>query len=156
MKSYLAALIGIIVFQPSLAQEVPYRDESTYKLELKMEFKVPDPEPNNVIDPVKNRIIPTDPELYVNLNLKLLKLLPEDTKLKVMDNKGITKLTKKLKDPDEYLIKIGRAMYVKEKKIGNIITVMFFNGKKENTSRITIEFKENGDFIVNDQLFGKI
>lgn len=147
-------LIGVITL--GISQNIPYRNDSTYKLELKMEFKTPEPADVNQVKP--GQVFRNNPgvELYVNVKLKLLLLIEGDYKLKVVNNNGQAVLTTKLKKPDDYLIKLGRVKDVKERKTANLYIAQFYNKEKKLRSRITIEIKENGDFMVNNKLFGKI
>lgn len=156
MKVSIIIFLLIRAITLGVSQDIPYRNDSTYKLELKMEFKTPEAADVNQVKPGQIFTNNSGIELYVNIKLKLLKLIEGDYKLKVVTNKGKAVLITKLKKPDDYLIKLGSVKDVKERKSAHLYTAQFYNKEKKLLSRITIEIKENGDFMVNSKLFGKI
>lgn len=157
MLKTILSFVLLAYFNLSLfAQQVPYRAEETYKLELDLKFKTSEPPDFNTVNPgVLNRNNNIGLQLYVNVKLSILYVLPEDYKLKVINNKKVMVLSKKLKRPDEFVIKLGKAQDMKEGKAPNLYEVLFIGTNKTTQSRITIEIQENGDFLVNNQLFGK-
>jgi len=139
-----------------MSQDIPYRDEATYKLSLKMEFKVEPTPSKNYVDGVFEKTHTIEPQLYLNASLELLALIDEDHRLKVTSNDNGLVISRKLKSPDIFLFKLGFAGQMKKKTTPNVFTIQFFNKKKEVTSRIILEIKEDGDFIVNGKHFGKV
>jgi len=140
----------------AIGQDIPYRDESTYKLSLKMEFKVEKPPNSNKIEFADKTKYSPEPQLYLNASLELITLVEDDYKIKVITNIGSGLLSKKIKSPDTFLIKLGYANHMKSQTSPNKFTIQFINKEKKTTSLIILEIKEDGDFMVNGKRFGKV
>lgn len=140
----------------SLSQDITYRDEATYKLSLKMEFKVEPAPSKDRLELAYKKPHNREPQLYLNASLELLTLIEGDYRLKVTNNDNGLVISRKLKSPDTFLFKLGFARQMKEKIIPNAFTIQFFNKSKEVTGQIILEVKADGDFIVNGKRFGKI
>jgi len=153
---FLITLLLCLHFCAVIRQDIPYRDESTYKLSLKMEFKFESAPNINKVDMVNKPNYNGASQMYLNASLKLLSLLDEDYKIRVVNNIGSVLVSKKLKSPDIFLVKLGFANHMKSQTSPNTFTIQFINKEKEITSQIILEIKENGDFMVNGKRFGKV
>ena len=137
-------------------QDIPYRDEASYKLSLKMAFKVIPAPDKNKVDVSKIKTHNNDPQLYLNASLELLTLIDGDYRIKVTDSNNTLSISRKLKSPDIFLFRMGFASQMKDNTAPNVFTIQFLNKNKEVTGLIILEVKEDGDFIVNGKVFGKI
>ncbi len=149
-------ILFCIPFDFGTIHDIPYRDPSTYKLSLKMEFKTEPTESNDKVDMVYRKKNNSGPQLYLNASIELLKLLEDDYKIKIFKNNNGLLISKKLKSPDTLLFKLGYAEKIKSGESPSKFTIQFINKAKKITSQIILEIKENGDFIVNGKQFGKV
>jgi len=136
--------------------EVPYRDESSYKLSLKMEFKTEKAPSNDKVDMVYTKKRSNGPLLYLNASLELLTLLENDYRIKVINSKKVVIKSARLKSPTTILFDLGFAEYMKSEKSSNTFTIQFIDKKRNVVSHIFLEIKKDGDFMVNGKRFGKV
>lgn len=137
-------------------QDIPYRDKDTYKLSLKMEFKLETPADVNQLELSKKKRYSNEPKLFLNTSLEILTLLEYDHRVRIIDNNDRVLISKRLKSPNTFLFKLGYAHYMKDKQSANMFVIDFLNKEKKVMSQIVIEIKEDGDFLVNNERFGKI
>ena len=138
-------------------QTVPFRDENTYKLELKMDYKkVPPPDTQEFVPGQNNTKNNTGFDFYITLQLHVLTLLETDFKLKCENNRGDLIFAKKLKKTGVFTIDAGRMADIKAGKTARKYTIEFLNSDKKAESVILLEFNEHNEFLVNNVVFGKI
>lgn len=137
-------------------QGVPYRDESTYEINLDYDFK------NKVVDDrdvvqlsarrakEKHGLLP-----YLIVNLVLLKVGPDDYRIKVTDSLEGVVLSKKIKPEQVYKIDMGFTDDMKDGVTPNQFVVHFIDQKKTVKNRIVLEVQEDGTFLINGQVHGK-
>jgi hypothetical protein len=139
-----------------IGQDIPYRDPDTYKLSLKMEFKAEAAPSHDKVNMLNKKDYDGRPKLYLNASLELLTLVKGDYKIKVFNSENTVLVSRKLKSPTSFLLKLGFAHKMKNVKSPNTFTINFINKEKTIISKIYLEVKEGGDFMVNGKRFGKI
>ena len=156
MKKRLITIILLVINLTLQAQEVPFRAEMTYKLELGMEYKKNPITSTSVVKPGEANIRDTGFDFYLLLKLELLQLLEDDLKLKIINEQGDVVLSKKLKKLELFTIDIGSSPDIKSGKVSQKYRMEFINAAKELSSIILIEFTDEGKFFVNNKPFGQI
>jgi hypothetical protein len=121
-----------------------------------MEFKTEPRPSNDRIEMENKKRYDYSPQMYLNASLELLNIQKDDYKIKIFNSAGTTLVSKKLKSPDTYLIKLGYANGMKDRTSPNTFTIHFINKEKKITSHIFIEINKDGDFMVNGERFGKV
>jgi len=146
-------MLGVV----TKGQNIPFREENTYKLELGMEYKaIPSEGTSTIVPSQTSPFRNTGSDFYLQIKLNLLQLLNDDFRIKIIDNYGRLVSSKKLKKPDQFVIDLGRSVEIKNGKASNKYRIEFVDDNKNTTSIILIEFTEEGNFLVNNILFGKI
>ena len=122
-----------------------------------MEYKkVPVPSTTTIKPGQLSPIINNGSDFYLVLKLNLLKLQPDDLRIKITNNFNDIILSKRLKKPNQFVFDIGRSTEIKNGKVANIYRIEFIDVNKTTSSIIILEFTETGIFNVNDVQFGQI
>ena len=153
MKLLWVLSIAFLLFQDG----PPFKSNDEFELKLDLQFKQRPKEDYNKIE-MDRRTLPTSgmnaPYLY--LNLKVLKAVPEEVRVKVMKNWGEFLLSKKF-DPSMVLkLDLGFTDDIKDRVSAHQYLVTFFSKDKEALSKIEIFFEEDGTYLVNGEKRGKI
>jgi len=93
---------------------------------------------------------------YLILNLKILKASTEEVKLKVSSNRNDNVMSRKLKEGVEFSIEIGFTDDVKDRVTAHEYTVNLLNDKRKEQSKIVIFVNEDGTFLINGEVRGKL
>ncbi len=93
---------------------------------------------------------------YLILNLKITKATASEVRIKVVTNLNTNLLTKKIQNDFELPIDIGFTDDVKDRVTAHEYIVYFLNDKKKEQSKIVIFVEEDGTFLVNGELRGKL
>jgi hypothetical protein len=141
-------------------QDSPFKPKEDFELKLQYEFKQRDQINNSSVkfdETVREHERRTNSALlpFVGFNLKLLKYVPEEVRVKIIDNTGKTALSKKIKQDDVISLTLGFTDDMKDRVTPHEYTVRFFNDDKKELSRIVIRVETDGSFIVNDEKRGK-
>ena len=146
---------SIIIFL--LQDETPFKPNEEFELKLDLQFKQRPRDDYNKVD-LERRTLPTSgmnaPYLY--LNLKVLKAVPEEVRVKIVKNDGEILLSKKF-DPNVILkLDLGFTDDIKDRVSAHQYLVTFFSKDKDALSRIEIFFEKDGTYLVNGEKRGKI
>jgi hypothetical protein len=156
----LALFIGFafLTFQ----QTLPFKPKEEFEIKLQYEFKqkpVVDNASNSVHldETVKERERRTSTSMlpFVAINLRLIKLNPEEVKLRIVDNKMRTVYNKKVKQDEVVNFVLGFTDDMKDRVSAHEYTAIFTTADKKQLSRILITVNEDGTFLVNDEKRGK-
>jgi hypothetical protein len=153
MKLILVYILSLFLFQ----DQTRYKSNDEFELKLDLQFKKrPGPDMNKV--DLERRTLPTAgmnaPYLY--LDLRVLKPIAEEFRVKVLKNGRETLMSRKF-DPDLVIkLDLGFTDDIKDQVTPHHYLVTFFSKDKEPLSRIEIVFEEDGTYIVNGEKRGKI
>jgi len=153
MKFLWVLSVAIFLFQ----DETPYKSNDEFELKLDLQFKQRPKDDYNKIE-MDRRTLPTSgmnaPYLY--LNLKVLKAVPEEVRVKVVKNSSEPLLSRKF-DPNVVLkLDLGFTDDIKDRVEAHQYVVTFLSKNKDELSRIEIFFEKDGTFLVNGEKRGKI
>jgi hypothetical protein len=152
MKLLWVGIISLVLFQ----DQVPYKSNDEFDLKLDLQFKQrPRSETKVEFD---RRTLPAGgmnaPYLY--LNLKVLKVVPEEVRIKVLKNNAETLLARKF-DPDLVVkLDLGFTDDIKDRVTAYQYLITFLSKEKSVLSKIEIFFETDGTYLVNGEKRGKI
>ncbi len=92
---------------------------------------------------------------YLILNMKLLKLSNEEVKVRAINTEGRTVYNKKVMVGDLVKFDMGFTDDIKDRVGPYAVTVVLLSKDKKETSRIYLYVREDGTFLVNDEVRGK-
>lgn len=143
----------------AMAQETePYKPDSDFEFKFDYSFKErerPEKSDYEAPDPGK-RTVNTGPLPYLKTEIRILKLEAGEVRLKVINHKGTTVISRKAST--DFVVKIdwGYSDDVKDQIVSHKYTVLLLNDEKEILSRITLEANTDGTFFVNGQKKGRL
>src|SRR3990170_2876455 len=153
MKLIWAIIFSFFLFQ----DETPLKPTAEFELKLDLQFK-PRPQTDANKIELEKRSLPVSgmnaPYLY--LNLRVLKPVPEEVRVKVfMNNKEIL-LSRKF-DPSVVIkMDLGFTDDIKDRATAHHYIITFLSKGKDPLSKIEIFFEEDGTYLVNGEKRGRI
>jgi len=152
-------LIFLVSFLSS--QDVPYKADDEFTVELDLSFKQRPPAASNTYNfddtsreyKKRNRPGPTP---YVVLSVSIDKINDNEARLKVFQADEKLVLSKKLKGKFVFQIDAGYTDDLVDQFPGHHHIISFYDDKKNEVSRIVINFDKEGNYSVNGKQKGKI
>ena len=93
---------------------------------------------------------------YLYLHLKVLKLIPEEVRIKVVKNNSQVLLARKF-DPNVVLkLDLGFTDDIKDRVTAYQYLITFLTKEKSELSKIEIFFEKDGTYLVNGEKRGKL
>jgi hypothetical protein len=156
MRAYFLILLAGFMGFGIQAQELPLRADSAYEVEIAYSFKRRDAPLKDVVYVDKVVSQSNQSEAFLALQIQLL-LQPAETRLRLVDSRGSVIIQRKLKLPHDLIeISMGFVNDLKRHKEGVTFTLEVLDAKKAGLNRIVFQVTENGDFLVNEKVFGKL
>src|SRR5262245_25654256 len=152
MRQLLVGIISIFLFQ----DQIPYKANDEFELKLDLQFKQrPKSETKVELD---QRTLPNSgmhaPYLY--LNLKVIKVVLEEVRIKVMKNNSQTLMARKF-DPNVIVkLDLGFTDDIKDRVSAHQYLITFLSKEKSELSKIEIFFETDGTYLVNGEKRGKL
>lgn len=153
----IACTLWLMIFQV----EVPFKPNDEFQLELDYKFKVRPTNNHSVVefegsqggfDKKKNA---GGPLPYLNVKLKILKTAATEVRIKGNNNKGLNMLNKKVEAGNIFSMDLGFTDDMKDQVTANEFYFYFLDEDKKEVSRIFMIIKQDGTFVVNDEVRGK-
>ncbi len=95
------------------------------------------------------------PAPYLHINLRILKIIPEEVRVKVTKSPNETLLFKKF-DPNVVIkLDLGFTDDIKDRVSSHQYIVTYLSKEKMPLSKIEIFFEEDGTYLVNGEKRGK-
>ena len=138
-------------------QAIPYRQESTYEIKLDYDFKNKTVDDRDVVrlserlQKEKQGLLP-----YLIINFTFLEIGPNDYRIKVTDNSKSVAFSKKIKPDQVYKIDMGFTDDMKDGVTPNQYNIHFMNREKVVQSRVVLEVLEDGTFLINEKVHGRL
>jgi hypothetical protein len=149
-----------IILSFFLFQELPYKPSDEFEIKLNYQFKPrPTPDKNSLhfeessveeTQRSNSDILP-----YLILNVKMLKLSTEEVRVRVMNNRNQSIISKKVETGQVIPIDLGFTADVKDRISPHEYILTFISPKKSETCKVTIHVDEDGTFLVNGEKRGK-
>jgi len=141
---------------------VPFKPNDAFEIKFDLSFKQP-PSEDKINSTVhlsetageQQKRTSISPQPYLILNVKILKILPEEIRVKVFKDENIQVLNKKTEAGMEFKLDVGFTADVKDVN-GCKQVIEFFSEDKVPVSRIVIEFDKEGNYMVNGEKKGRI
>ena len=151
-------IVWICILSVFLWQDaVPYKGNDEFELKLDLQFKKRPPPDLNKVD-LEKRTLPASgmnaPYLYIDL--RVLKPVPEEYRVKVVKNERDVLLSKKFDPSTVIKLDMGFTDDIKDYISPHHYMITFFSKDKSPRSRIEIFFEKDGTYIVNGEKRGKI
>jgi len=145
----------------SFQAEVPFKPKNEFEIKLNYSFKQRSPEEHNTFrydahEKGHNSQNSSSMLPYLILNVKILKATSTEMKLKVVNNLSGKTISKKVHEGLEFEIVMGFTDDVKDRVTANEYTIFMQNEKREHQSKIVIFVGEDGAFLINDEVRGKL
>ena len=153
MKILWIYILSAILFQ----EPIPYKSNDEFELKLDMQFKKRPPPNLNKVD-LERRTLPASgmnaPYLYIDL--RVLKPVPEEYRVKVTKNNNDILLSRKFDPSTVIKLDLGFTDDIKDHITPHHYIITFLSKGKDPLSRIEIFFEKDGTYIVNGEKRGKI
>jgi len=153
MKLIVLLFFGFLLQQ----DQIPFKSNDEFELKLQLEFKKRPMQDINTIE-LEKRSVPSTggmPAPYLHINLRVLKIVPEEVRVKVTKNPNETLLTKKF-DPNVVIkLDLGFTDDIKDRATSHHFIVSYLSKEKKPLSKIEIFFEEDGTYLVNGEKRGK-
>ncbi|MEQ8363886.1 MAG: hypothetical protein RH948_13530 [Cyclobacteriaceae bacterium] len=154
--------IVLIILSSFLSlQEVPYKADDEFTIELDLSFKQRPPAAGNTYNfddtsrEYKKRNMP-GPTPYVVLSVSIDKINDNEARLKVFQADKKMVFSKKLKGKLVFQIDAGYNDDLVDQFPGHHHIISFYDDNKKEVSRIVINFDKDGNYSVNGKQRGKI
>ena len=152
MKLLWGGIFLIFLFQ----DQTPYKANDEFELRLDLQFKQR-PKSENKVE-LDHRTLPNSgmsaPYLY--LHLKVLKVVPEEVRIKVVKSDSQVLLARKF-DPNVVVkLDLGFTDDIKDRATAHHYLITFLTKEKSELSKIEIFFEEDGTYLVNGEKRGKL
>lgn len=153
MKLLWVGIISIFLFQ----DQTPYKANDEFELKLDLQFRQR-PKSETKVELDHHRTLPNSgmsaPYLY--LNLRVLKVVPEEVRIKVVKNTSQVLLSRKF-DPNVVLkLDLGFTDDIKDRVTAYHYLITFLTKEKSELSKIEIFFEADGTYLVNGEKRGKL
>jgi hypothetical protein len=140
---------------------VPFKPKNEFEVKLNYAFKQRAPDENTTFrsgTQEKNHNNQNSSSMlpYLILNVKILKATSTEMKLKVVNNLNSNVVSKKIREGLEFEIDMGFTDDVKDRVTANEYIIFMQNEKREHQSRIVIFVGEDGMFLINNEVRGKL
>lgn len=144
---------AILLFQ----DQIPFKANEEFELKLDLEFKKRPSADINTIE-LEKRSVPSGgmPAPYLNIDLKVLKVIKEEARIKIIKNVNETVLSRKL-DPNLVVrLDLGFMDDIKDRVSAHHYIITFLSKEKKPLSKVEIFFEKDGTYLVNGEKRGKI
>lgn len=149
---WLGALILVLS-----QEQTPFKPNAEFELKIDLQFKQrPQAEGNRV--ELEKRTTPAGGMLapYLHINLKVLKSIPEEMRIKVTKNSNEIVLSRKF-DPNLIVkLDLGFTDDIKDRVSAYQYIITFLSKDKNPLSKIEIFFEKDGTYLVNGEKRGRI
>lgn len=160
-QSYFNMIIPLLLMLSSFFEQetLPYKPNDEFEMKLNYDFKyrgsvegisTKKPVYDSSEDNKRSGPLP-----YLVINFKLIKLLEDEVRVKVVTNQGKTILVKKVEQGDSFKLDLGYTDDMKDRVTAYHYSIIFLNKEKIGLRIINLEIQEDGTFLLNDEKRGK-
>jgi hypothetical protein len=145
----------------SIQAEIPFKPKEEFDVKLNYSFKQRSSDDHNTFrydvqernhsNQNSSTMLP-----YLVLKVKILKAASTEVKLKVVNNLSSKVISKKIHEGVEFEIDMGYTDDVKDHVTAHEYIIFMQNEKQERQSKIVIFVDEDGVFLINDEIRGKL
>lgn len=140
-----------------ISQEtIPFKPNDEFELKMDYGFRQRTFDHTKAVDFSEKPSRNTGPLPYLELDLRLLVLNADEERILINNNKGKVILNKKLKDGLLVKMDLGYTDDMKDRVTAHEYKVLLLNADKSPISQILIHVAEDGTFLVNGEVRGKL
>jgi hypothetical protein len=154
----LICLFWVLIF---IQDETPLKPIDEFEVKLNFEFKDRlRTDPNKIdIDQTRREYEKSrrsGPLPYLLVNVKVLKQAPEVERIRIVQNGRNSTINKKFDMNTVLTLDLGFTDDIKDRVSPYEYTIYFLTKDKDPVNKVIIYFEEDGTYIVNGQVRGKI
>lgn len=154
-------LVCLFLIYFLLQDQTPFKPKDEFEIKLDFEFRDrPTMDANkieyNQTQREYERSRAAGPLPYLYLNLRVLKPVAEEVRIKVVENGVKTVFNKKFDMSTVLKLDMGYTDDIKDRVSAHEFTVYYLTADKEPLSKVVISFEENGTYFVNGEVRGKL
>lgn len=152
----------LFVLASVLVQDtVPYKATEEFELKLNFEFKERQRSDQNTVDLSQTRkeyerSRGSGPLPYLFLNFRVVKQQPSELRVRILENNEKVVHNKKVDTKAVLKLELGFTDDIKDRVGPYEYTILLLDDNKQPVSRVVIYFEQDGTYLVNGQLRGKI
>jgi hypothetical protein len=150
MKLFCAFLLTLSL----ITEDVPFKAKEEFEVNLDFKFKTRVKETSLVYASSTNAS--TGPLPYLEVNLKVLKLISGEVKVRIVNHRGENIYTKKVAEGDIINLDLGYTDDIKGRVTNHEYKVLFLSQDKKPINHILIYFEEDGTYFINAEKRGKV
>jgi hypothetical protein len=137
-------------------EETPFKPSEEFELSMDYDLRTR-PVPENYKIDFEDRRKGIGPLPFLGLTLKVLQTRPGEERIRITDNYKDVVASKKIKPGFEFSFELGFTADMKDRVKAHEYTILFQTpDRKENISRIVIHVAEDGTFLVNNEVRGRL
>jgi len=154
--------LALIVLLFLCQENVPYKPNDDFEIKFLMSFRQRPHEDDiktlrlNETTSEQEKRTNSDPLPYIVLKVKILKVQPDEAKIRIIKDDKSTGINKKISDFTEFTLDLGFTDDIKDRVSGYKHVIEFLSIDKNRLSKIIIEFDNDGNYFVNGEKRGKI
>jgi hypothetical protein len=138
----------------SFAEDIPFKSKDEFEVNLDFKFRTRVKETSEVYTSTASNT--SGPLPYLTISMKVLKLAPGETKIRIINSKGQLLYTRKAAGGTVVNLDMGYTDDIKGRVTEHEYTLVFISQDKKPLSRIVIHFQEDGSYFINDEKRGKV
>ena len=138
----------------SLTEDIPFKSKDEFEVNLDFQFRTRVKESSEVYTSTASNT--SGPLPYLTLSMKVLKLAPGETKIRIINSKGQLLYTRKAAEGTVVNLDMGYTDDIKGRVSEHEYTLVFISPDKKPLSRIVIHFQEDGSYFINEEKRGKL
>ncbi len=138
----------------SLTEDIPFKSKDEFEVNLDFQFRTRVKESSEVYTSTASNT--SGPLPYLTLSMKVLKLAPGETKIRIINSKGQVLYTRKAAEGTVVNLDMGYTDDIKGRVSEHEYTLVFISPDKKPLSRIVIHFQEDGSYFINEEKRGKV
>lgn len=142
----------LVAFQ----DDIPFKPSEEFELRMNYDLRTrPLPEGHKI--DFENDQKGVGPLPFLGLTLKLLKIQPGEERIRIMNNYRDIVLNRKVRPDLELTFDMGFTADMKDRVKAHEYTIYFQSQQgRDNLSRILIQVAEDGTFLVNNEVRGRL
>jgi hypothetical protein len=149
-----AWIISVLLFL--LQDPVPFKPNEQFELKLDYAFKQRPAENSSTVYMDNSRNSTTSMLPFLAIQLKLISLRPDEIRLKIITNDGVTVTTKKVQEQQVVKFDMGFTADLRDRVLPHEYTIVFLSGDRKEVSKIVVSVAKDGAFLVNNEQRGRL
>lgn len=137
-------------------QSVPFKPSEEFELKMNYDLRTRPAPTGNRLD-FERKVKGIGPLPFLGLTLKVLKSQAGEDRIRIINNYNDIVISKKLKPGMELSFEMGFTADMKDRVKAHEYTIYFQSASnKENVSCIVVHVAEDGTFLVNNEVRGRL